>query len=81
MDCIITDQGKEITNKLVYELTAELSTDHRILSAYLPQTNGLRERDNRTLEELLIKMTNENSDNWDELVDLSLFAYRTSVHA
>ena len=26
-------------------------------------------------------MTNENGDSWDELVDWSLFAYRTSVHA
>ena len=81
MDSIITDQGKEFTNKLVDDLTTELSIDHRISSAYHPQTNGQRERDNRTLKELLIKMTNENGDNWDELLDAALFAYRTSVHA
>ena len=81
MDSIITDQGKEFTNKLVDELTTELDIDHRISSAYHPQTNGQRERDNRTLKELLSKTTNENGDNWDELLDSALFAYRTSVHA
>ena len=71
---IITDQGKEFTNKLVDELTTELDINHRILSAYHCQTNGPRERDNRALKELLPETKIENGDNWDKMLDLALFA-------
>lgn len=81
MDSIITDQGKEFTNKVVDFLTDELQIDHRISSAYHPQTNGQRERDNRTLKEMLSKVTNENATDWDVLLQSALFAYRTSIHS
>ncbi len=78
---IITDQGKEFTNKIMDELTTELDIDHRITSAYHPQSNGQRERDNRTLKEVLSKMSNKDCNDWDEHIDSALFAHRTSVHA
>lgn len=81
MDSIITDQGKEFTNKIMDELTTELDIDHRITSAYHPQSNGQRERDNRTLKEVLSKMSNKDCNDWDEHIDSALFAHRTSVHA
>ena len=53
-------------------------TQHRISSAYHPQTNGLVERFNQTLEKSLVKVVNSNQCNWDETLDGVLFAYRTS---
>lgn len=50
-------------------------------SAYHPQSNGLDERFNQTLQRTLRKCVNEQQDNWDEAIDDILFAYRTSVHA
>lgn len=50
-------------------------------SAYHPQSNGLDERFNQTLERALQKTVNEQQDDWDEAIDDILFAYRTSVHA
>ena len=81
MDSLISDQGREFTSKVIDNLTNELEIDHRISSAYHPQTNGQRERDNRTLKEMLQKTTNENGSNWDKQLDSVMFAYRTSVHA
>lgn len=54
-------------------------TEHRISSAYYhPQTNGLVERFNQTLQHSLVKVVKENQTDWDEKLDGVLFAYRTS---
>lgn len=51
---------------------------HRVSSAYHPQTNGLDERLNQTLKASLQKVVNHQQDDWDNLIDNVLFAYRTS---
>uniref|UniRef100_A0A673A4A0 Integrase catalytic domain-containing protein n=1 Tax=Sphaeramia orbicularis TaxID=375764 RepID=A0A673A4A0_9TELE len=81
MDTLISDQGREFVNSVIDGLTDRLQTDHRIASAYHPQTNGQRERDNRTLKEALAKIVNEECDDWDMRIPGVLFAYHTSVHA
>lgn len=53
-------------------------TEHRISSAYHPQTNGLVERFNQTLQRSLVKFVKSNQTDWDEKLDGVLFAYRTS---
>ena len=57
---------------------ASVGTDHRITSAYHPQSNGLVERLNQTLQNTLMKQVNDHQNNWDELLDHALFAFRTS---
>ena len=53
---------------------------HRALgnSAYHPQTNGLTERFNQTLQTALLKVVNETQTDWDEHLPAVLFVYRTS---
>ena len=51
-------------------------TDHRIASAYHPQTNGLIERFNRTLQDSLRKCCT-NCEEWDLALPSVLFAIRT----
>ncbi|KAL8581212.1 hypothetical protein ACOMHN_038313 [Nucella lapillus] len=77
-DSLITDQGREFINFVLDILTDRFNINHRISSAYHPQTNGQWERDNRTLKDTLVKIT--DNDDWDELLPAALFAYRTSVH-
>ena len=77
-DSLITDQGREFINSVVDILTERFQINHRISSAYHPQTNGQRERDNRTLKDTLMKITDNND--WDDMLPAALFAYRTSVH-
>lgn len=81
MDSLISDQGREFVNEVVDYVTDALKIDHRISSPYHPQTNGQRERDNRTLKSMLSKLCNDKRDNWDELLPGVLFAYRISEHS
>ena len=76
----ITDQGREFVNNLNQHLFALCGVEHRVTSAYHPQTNGLAKRFNRTLIDCLRKVTDEE-DNWDRMISPALFAYRTSKHA
>ena len=75
---MISDQGREFVNKVNQSLFQRFKTEHRISTAYHPQTNGLVECYNQTLQQCLIKLVNREQDNWDEYIDGVLFAYRTS---
>ena len=77
---IVSDQGREFCNKLVDALEDLTGFKHKITSAYHPQSNGLDERFNQTLKYQLQKLVNEHQDDWGELVDNVLFAYRSSRH-
>jgi len=58
-----------------------VNTEHRISSAYHPQRNDQREKDNKTLKDALTNVCNEHCDDWDLFIDEVLFAHRTTVHA
>jgi hypothetical protein len=46
--------------------------------SYYSQANGITERFNAALCQTLSMYTNENQNNWDEYINVSLFAYRAS---
>ena len=78
--CVISDQGREFCNQItdcLFELTG---TEHRVTSAYHPQSNGLAERFNQTLVDGLVKKAHDDQHNWDRHINSVLFAYRTSAH-
>ena len=76
----INDQGKEFVNEISNELHRLTGTDQRVTSAYHPQSNGLCERQNRTIKDSLIKVLEGNADKWPDIVEGVLFAHRVSVH-
>ena len=78
---IISDQGREFCNQLIDLLEKLTGFKHRITSAYHPQSNGLDERLNQTLKSKLQILVNDHMDDWDELIDNVLFAYRSSRQA
>lgn len=75
---IISDQGREFVNQLSERLFARTQTQHRVTSAYHPQTNGLTERFSQTLSHSLVARIDEDQTNWDELLDPILFSYRVT---
>lgn len=60
------------------ELCKLTGVESRLTSAYHPQTNGLDERFNQTLQRQLLKYVGEKQDDWDLYLDAVLFSYRVS---
>lgn len=75
---LISDQGREFDNKVNESLFQCFKTEDRASTAYHPQTNGLVEWYNQTLQWSLVKLVNKEQHNWDEYIDGVLFAYRTA---
>src|ERR1051325_4524086 len=77
---ILSDRGTSFINETINELCQKYQTKHRLTSSYRPQTNGMVERFNRTLGECIARLTSNESKEWDEFVEATLFAYRTKKH-
>ena len=73
---ILTDQGSNFTSKLLAEMYCLLHIKALRTSPYHPQCDGLVERFNKTLKEMLRKTAKEEGKDWDKLLPYILFAYR-----
>jgi len=82
MSIQINDQGREFVNRVSSHLHELTGTKQRVTSAYHPQSNGLVERQNRTIKNMLLKtLYNErNVDKWQDVIDGVLFAHRSVRH-
>ena len=73
---ILTDQGSNFISQLLAELY-RLLHEHAIrTSPYHPQTDGLVERFNQTLKNMIRRTTSKEGKNWDKMIPYLLFAYR-----
>ncbi|GFV34755.1 retrovirus-related Pol polyprotein from transposon 17.6 [Trichonephila clavipes] len=75
---IITDRGAVFRSRLVSSLVDLCNIDHRFTTAYHPQTNGLTERFNKTLSDMLSMYVDVEQKNWDEILPFVTFAYNTA---
>lgn len=75
---IITDRGRCFQSKLVHELTKSWGVSQRMTSAYHPQTNGLTERLNKTLSNMLAMYVEVEQRDWDAILPMVTFAYNTA---
>ena len=79
-DTIHTDQGRNFESKLIKELCQMLGIKKTRTTPYHPQSDGMVERFNRTLLNMLSIVVGEDEMSWDLQLPLLLLAYRTSVH-
>ena len=49
-------------------------------SQFFLKGNGLDERFNQTLQNMLMKFVSENKNEWDAYLDTSIYAYNTFIH-
>ena len=77
---IHSDQGTQFESQLFKELCACLGITKTRTTAYFPQSDGMIERFNQTVEEMLSKYISEDQRDWDRYLPLMMLAYRTSTH-
>ncbi|KAK3099708.1 hypothetical protein FSP39_008357 [Pinctada imbricata] len=73
-----SDRGREFVNSILTNMMQKMRCRHRVSSAYHPQTQGLVEKFNHTIQNMLHK-TCDTKDEWDEHLDEVTFAYRNVV--
>ena len=76
---ILSDRGANFLSELLQNIYQLLGTHKINTAAYHPQTDGLVERFNRTLTDMLAKTVEKNGRDWDQHLPYVLFAYRTSM--
>ena len=77
----INDQGREFVNEVSDELHGLTGVVQHITSAYHLQSNGLVERQNRTIKNSLVKILEGNPRHWPYIMEGVLFAHRVSKHS
>ena len=79
MCSLLTDQGRNFESKLIKEVCNKLGVEKLRTSVYRPCCNGVTERFNRTLCEMLSHFAEE--PDWPALLPLLAAAYNTSTHS
>jgi len=77
---ILTDRGPSFVAKTNDALFRMLGIERRLTTPYHPMTNGLTERFNRTVTNILSCFVNEARDDWDTWLSSATYAYNTSFH-
>eukprot|EP00731_Ephydatia_muelleri_P011773 Em0006g667a len=77
---LTTDNGTEFKNQLDTHLAEALGIKRIFTTPYHPQANGLDERFNQTLQNMIVKFVQDKKEIWDEYLDTCVYAYNTSVH-
>ncbi|GBM68120.1 Transposon Ty3-I Gag-Pol polyprotein [Araneus ventricosus] len=75
---IISDRGRSFLSNLVKEVNNLFMTYHLLTTAYHPQTNGLTERLNKTLADMLAMYVDVDQKNWDNILPFVTFAYNSA---
>ena len=77
---IHSDQGRNFDSTLMHEIYNIMGVKKSRTTAYHPQGDGLVERQNRTLQDILSNFVSDHSGDWDQWLDQAVFAYNTSIH-
>ena len=75
-DEILTDQGTCFMSRVMREMCKLLKVTQLRTSVYHPQTDGLVERFNKTVKQMLRKVIDLDGKNWDQLLPHVLFSIR-----
>ena len=78
---IHSDQGRNFEAQLFKEMCTLFNIEKTRTTPYHPESDGMIERLNRTLQDMLAKYVSGHQRDWDEHLPLVMMAYRSSVHA
>ena len=77
---IHSDHGRNFQSNLMQEVCQLMGIHKSRTTVYHPQCDGLVERQNRTLQNILAAYVSDHQDDWDQWVSLAAYAYNTSTH-
>jgi len=76
-----SDMGAQFESKLIHEICKLLQINKTHTTPYHPQSDGLVERLNRTIQSMLATTITESGGEWEEHLPKVCFAYNTSKQA
>ena len=78
---IHSDQGRNYESNVFQETCKLVGVTKTRTTPFHPRSNGLVERFNKTLVQIISKLIDphRNQDDWDERIPYALMAYRSSV--
>jgi transposase InsO family protein len=80
-DTLLSDRGSVFTSQFWSDICFHLKVDHRLSTAFHPQTDGQTERQNQELETYLRIYMNYQQDNWVTLLPYAEYAYNSKQHS
>jgi hypothetical protein len=78
---IICDNGSGFKSKTMREVARLLGIQIHFVSPYHPQSNGLCERLNATIINMLASYARDKQNQWVHFIQMVAFAYNTSKHS
>ena len=79
-DILHSDQGRNFESSILRQTLEAFGIKKSRTTAYHPQGDGMVERFNRSLLQMLRSYVNDHAE-WERYLPFVLFAYRTAVHA
>ena len=79
-DVIISDRGPQFTAKVFQEMCQMLKINHRMSTAFHPQTDGETERVNQELETYLRIFCATEQRKWSDYLPMAEFAHNNRAH-
>ena len=76
-----SDQGRQFESELLKQICNLLQIKKTHTTPYRPQGNGMVERFNRTLQDMLAIAVGKHPADWEVYIRKLCFAYNTSVHS
>ena len=78
---ILSDNGSEFKSEEFNNLLKEFNINHVYSTPYKPSSNGLVERSNRTIIQLLKGLISDSNTDWDIELHKVLITYNNTVHS
>ncbi|MCO5605337.1 hypothetical protein L7F22_059519 [Adiantum nelumboides] len=75
---IVSDQGTHFINDTIEIFTELFSIKHMKSTPYYPRCNGQAKSNSKTIKTILTKIVQNEPHNWDEQLQIALWAYRTA---
>jgi len=75
---ILSDRGQVFRSEMVRQMVQSMGAENIYTTSYHPQTNGLTERFNKTVADMLSLYVSTSQDDWDKYLPMVTFAYNSS---